>query len=180
VVDPMCGSGTFVIEAAEIASGLAPGRSRGFAFEHLATFDPEAWAHLRAVAPAATALRFHGHDRDAGAITTSRANAARAGVGAITLFTRQPISDLCPPDGPPGLVVVNPPYGGRIGERRLLYALYGTMGQVLRDRFSGWRVGLVTSDPALAAATGLPFGDPGAAFSNGGIPVRLYRTAALR
>ena len=69
VLDPMCGSGTFVIEAAEIAAGLDPGRSRPFAFEHLATFDAAAWAALRAAArPRPTPLRFYGSDRDAGAI----------------------------------------------------------------------------------------------------------------
>ena len=84
VLDPMCGSGTFVIEAAEIAMGLAPGRSRRFAFERLATFDAAAWAALAAAAPpCATSLRFHGRDRDAGAIAMSRANAGRAGVAAV-------------------------------------------------------------------------------------------------
>src|SRR5690606_4346040 len=69
VLDPMCGSGTFPIEAAEIASGLLPGRERHFAFEHLPSFDPAAWAALRTGAPAKpTLLRFHGSDRDAGAI----------------------------------------------------------------------------------------------------------------
>jgi len=76
--------------------------------------------------------------------------------------------------------MVNPPYGGRIGERKLLFALYGSFGQVLKARFAGWRVGMVTSDPGLAAATGLPFADPGPAIPNGGIKVHLYRTDPLR
>jgi putative N6-adenine-specific DNA methylase len=112
VLDPMCGSGTFVIEAAEIAAGLAPGRGRSFAFERLATFDPAAWSVLRAgLRPRPTPFRFLGSDRDAGAVAMSRANAARAGVDAITTFVRIPISALQRPEGPPGLVIVNPPYG---------------------------------------------------------------------
>ncbi|GAA0302718.1 THUMP domain-containing class I SAM-dependent RNA methyltransferase [Rhodovulum strictum] len=180
VVDPMCGSGTFVIEAAEIAAGLAPGRGRGFAFEEFAGFDPAAWGAMRAVpAPALPDLRFHGFDRDQGAIAASRANAERAGVGALTSFTCQPIAALTPPDGPPGLVMVNPPYGGRIGNARALYPLYGTLGEVLRTRFAGWRVGIVTSEPQLARATGLPFGPDGPPIPHGGLKIRLYRTGPL-
>ncbi|HVL21482.1 MAG TPA: class I SAM-dependent RNA methyltransferase, partial [Amaricoccus sp.] len=84
VIDPMCGSGTFVIEAAEIALGLLPGRSRRFAFEDLASFDPATWARLRdRLRPPAPGLRFLGCDRDAGAIRMAEANAARAGVEAV-------------------------------------------------------------------------------------------------
>jgi putative N6-adenine-specific DNA methylase len=118
----MCGSGTFVIEAAEIALGLAPGRSRGFAFERLASFDAAAWAEMRAAAGQGrpTPLRFHGFDRDAGAVRMSGANAARAGVAGICAFAQGDVADATPPDGPPGLVIVNPPYGTRIGNRKLL------------------------------------------------------------
>ncbi|MEM1129726.1 MAG: class I SAM-dependent RNA methyltransferase [Pseudomonadota bacterium] len=184
VVDPMCGAGTFVLEAAEIAAALPPGRSRSFAFETLATFDPAGWEAMRkagsgAAAPAGTA-RFWGYDRDAGAISMSRENAKRAGVTDAVAFAQQPISDLQRPEGPPGLVIVNPPYGGRIGNKKLLYALYGTLGQVLKERFAGWKVGLVTSEPSLARATGLPFHAPGAPVPNGGIRVHLYRTDPLR
>ena len=73
--------------------------------------------------------------------------------------------------------MVNPPYGTRIGNKRLLYALHATLGEVLRERFSGWRVGLVTSEPSLARATGLPFAPLGASVSHGGLKVALHRTA---
>jgi putative N6-adenine-specific DNA methylase len=180
VLDPMCGSGTFVIEAAEIALGLMPGRSRHFAFEDLASFDAGAWAQMRATAPQDTALRFYGSDRDAGAIRSATANAERAGVAHITQFKTHAISDLVRPEGPPGLIMVNPPYGARIGERKLLFALYGALGKTLAERFRGWRVGIVTSDPSLAKATGLPFLPPAPPVSNGGLKVTLYRTEALR
>jgi putative N6-adenine-specific DNA methylase len=184
VVDPMCGSGTFVIEAAEIAAGLKPGRSRRFAFEQLASFDAAAWQRLRAKGGGtgdvkASAIRFHGSDRDAGAIRMSEANAARAGVAALTEFKQHAISDLVAPDGPPGLVIVNPPYGARIGDGKQLHALYRALGQTLLARFAGWRVGLVTNEAPLAAATGLPFAPPSGPVSHGGIRVMLFQTGPL-
>jgi len=180
VVDPMCGSGTFVIEAAEIAAGLAPGRTRHFAFEKLASFDATAWQAMKsAVQPRTPAVTFHGSDRDAGAIRMATENARRAGVEAFTRFSRQSISDLVPPEGPPGLVIVNPPYGTRIGDKKPLFALYGALGQVLKTRFSGWRVGLVTSDGSLARATGLRFADPLPPVLHGGLRVTLHRTGVL-
>lgn len=180
VVDPMCGAGTFVIEAAEIAAGLKPGRTRSFAFEKLATYDALAWQALRAEAPSpAPAQRFHGSDRDAGAITMSRANAERAGVTAVTDFKQLAISEVVPPDGPPGLVIANPPYGVRIGENKALFPLYRALGQTLRTRFSGWRVGIVTSDSALAHATELPFKPPTAPIAHGGLRVTLFATDPL-
>ncbi|MFU8881593.1 MAG: THUMP domain-containing class I SAM-dependent RNA methyltransferase [Rhodobacterales bacterium] len=181
VLDPMCGSGTFVIEAAEMALGLLPGRARGYAFENMANFDASAWDTLRnaASAPHETALRFYGSDRDAGAIRAATANAERAGVAGITRFKTHAISDLIRPAGAPGLIMINPPYGARIGERKLLFALYGALGKTLAERFRGWRVGLVTSDPALAKATALPFLPPAPPVSNGGLKVTLYRSAPL-
>ena len=183
VVDPMCGSGTFVIEAAEIAAGLNPGRSRRFAFEQLATFDAAVWERLRGrLADRSTAkasVRLYGSDRDAGAIDMSRANAARAGVADWTEFRRQAIEDLAAPEGQPGLVIVNPPYGTRIGDRTRLDALYRSLGQTLMTRFAGWRVGLVTSEASLARATGLPFALPAAPVLHGGLRVTLFLTGRL-
>lgn len=180
VVDPMCGSGTFVIEAAEIAARLNPGRARHFAFEQLASFDPEAWQRMREVRSAREpAARAFGFDRDAGAIAMSHANAERAGVAAHTAFRQGTISELTPPEGPPGLVIVNPPYGSRLGDGRALSPLYRTLGQVLASRFQGWRVGLVTAEPALARATGLPFLPTEAPVPHGGLRVTLFRTAPL-
>jgi len=180
VIDPMCGSGTFAIEAAEIACGLLPGRDRRFAFEDLATFDAEAWQAMRTQAgPRETALRFTGFDRDAGAVRMAGENAARAGVAGCTAFACQPVSALARPEGPPGLVMVNPPYGARIGNRKLLFGLYGSLGEVLRREMRGWRVGLVTSDGGLARATGLPFLPPGPPVAHGGLKVTLWRTDPL-
>lgn len=180
VLDPMCGSGTFVIEAAEIAAGLNPGRGRSFAFEQLPSFDRAEWQAIRGSDALSTPeFRFYGRDHDAGAIAMSRDNAQRAGVSGLTDFAGADVGELQRPDGPPGLVICNPPYGTRIGDKRALGAVYARLGRTLRERFSGWRVGIITSDKNLANATGLNFEPPGATVLHGGIRVTLWRTRAL-
>lgn len=180
VVDPMCGSGTFVIEAAEIAAGLNPGRSRRFAFELLASFDAAMWEKMRAQGAARVpGFSFFGSDRDAGAVKMARDNAARSGVDAFTRFSQHAVSDLHPPAGPAGLVIVNPPYGTRIGDKKPLYALHGALGQTLRERFSGWRVGIVTTEADLAKATGLQLAPCGPPVLHGGLRVRLFLSEKL-
>lgn len=180
VFDPMCGSGTFVIEAAEIAAGLMPGRSRRFAFEDFANFKLDIWTRMKAESTAhAPQFRFSGSDRDSGAVRMSVANATRAGVAEWCDFAHGQIADAVPPEGPPGLVMINPPYGARIGNKGPLYGLHANMGEVLKTRFKGWRVGIVTSEPSLARATGLPFREPGPIVAHGGIKVRLYQTGPL-
>jgi putative N6-adenine-specific DNA methylase len=180
VLDPMCGSGTFVIEAAEISAGLNPGRSRHFAFEKLATFDAAAWKAMRASEPLIKpAAKFYGSDKDAGAIRMSQSNAERAGVAAFTEFQECAVEDIERPDGPPGLVIVNPPYGDRIGNKSRLKSLYRALGNTLRTRFRGWRVGLITNELALAEATGLPFSLTAEPVLHGGLRITLYRTGEL-
>ncbi len=179
--DPMCGSGTFVLEAAERTAALAPGRSRSFAFEQLASFDAARWQMMKDTlpAPAQTPAQFYGSDRDAGAIRMSTANAERAGLADLTTFTCMDIADITAPDGPPGLVMINPPYGARIGNKKLLFSLYDTLGRTLKSQFSGWRVGLVTSEAPLAKATHLPFTSQSAPIPHGGLKVWVWQTAPL-
>ena len=180
VLDPMCGSGTFLIEAAEIATGLYPGRTRDFAFQQLAMFDENAWAAMRQVDHIHSPTHhFHGSDRDAGAIRMATANAARAGVGDCVTFANISASDIKRPQGPPGLIICNPPYGGRIGNKNMLYGVYAGLGEAIKKEFSGWRVGLVTSEAGLAKATGLPFKPKGAAIPHGGLKVWLFQTGPL-
>ena len=180
VMDPMCGSGTFVIEAAEIAAGLHPGRARRFAFEQFAGFDQGAWEAMKHAPPVArSACTMQGSDRDQGAIKSSTANAERAGVADCTQFTLAAVSDCPVPDGPPGLVIVNPPYGARIGNKKLLYGLYGALGQRLAQNYKGWRVGIITSEAGLARATGLPLRPPGPPIDHGGVKVKLFQTGRL-
>lgn len=180
VYDPMCGSGTFVIEAAEIAARLNPGRARSFAFEKFANFDAAAWQRMRDVKSARVpAIHFYGSDHDAGAIKMSCANAERAGVAAFTEFKACPISDAKPPCETPGLVIVNPPYGARIGDKKKLFPLYRSFGDVIKARFNGWRVGIITTEAALAQATGLRFLPTSAPVQHGGLRVTLYQTGPL-
>ena len=184
VIDPMCGSGTFPIEAAEIAAGLQPGRTRTFAFEQLATFDSAAWQKIKKrTSTAAPAVRFYGFDRDSGAVRMSIANAERAGVQKLTEFRAQTISDLTAltglPDGQSGLVIINPPYGVRISEAKRLVPLYQSLGHALKSSFGGWRVGLVTNTDMLAKATGLRFEKKPTSFSHGGLRVKLFKTKPL-
>ncbi len=175
VYDPMCGSGTFVLEAAEIAAGLQPGRARAFAFERLASFDHAAWEALHRDVTPIGPPRFFGSDRDAGAVRMSAANAERAGLSDMTRFHVAPIGEAVPPDGPPGLVIANPPYGGRIGNKGVLHGLYGAFGKTMSERFKGWRVALVTSDAGLAKSTGLRWEPPGPIVDHGGTKVRLWQ-----
>ncbi|MEL6235293.1 MAG: class I SAM-dependent RNA methyltransferase, partial [Pseudomonadota bacterium] len=159
LVDPMCGSGTLPIEAAEIAAGLVPGRARAFAFEQFTGFDRAAFAAVRTLAISQAAAsscrplsepapasavepkpaRIIGADRDAGAVAMAGANAARAGVEVLLRLTCGAVSEIAPPDTDPGLVIVNPPYGARIGKTGALPALYRAFGSVMHDRFAGWR-----------------------------------------
>lgn len=179
VYDPMCGSGTFPIEAAEIALGLQAGRSRKFAFETLANFDAPAFNDLRHTGTTTPSVRFFGSDRDAGAVKMSAENAGRAGVADFCTFQVGPIGDAEPPCNQPGLVIINPPYGGRIGNKNMLFALHAAIGRQLKSRFSGWRVGLITNEGGLARATELPFLPTAAPVAHGGLKVRLYQTAPL-
>ncbi|RYH11574.1 class I SAM-dependent RNA methyltransferase [Tropicimonas sp. IMCC6043] len=180
LLDPMCGSGTFVIEAAEMAAGFQPGRSRSFAFEALQSFDATAFAAMKAAGTVRVPDRhFFGSDRDDGAIRGASANATRAGVGDFCAFQRAAVSEIARPDGPSGLVIVNPPYGARIGNKGPLFGLYSALGTALKERFSGWRVGIVTSDAALAKATGLPLKPPGPVVAHGGLKIRLWQAGPL-
>jgi len=180
VVDPMCGSGTFIIEAAEIAAALYPGRSRAFAFEQLKTFDDEQWQELKnRENNKVSTLKFYGSDKDPGAVRMSLANAERAGVVDRTEFQQLSAGDLTPPEGEPGLVIVNPPYGERIGNMKELNALYRALGERLKAKFSGWRVGVVTSEQALAKKTGLPFTQESEPIHHGGLRVKVYSTNPL-
>ncbi|MEO9169364.1 MAG: class I SAM-dependent RNA methyltransferase [Aestuariivirga sp.] len=180
VLDPMCGSGTFILEAAEIASGLAPGRDRQFAFEQLNDFDPKTWDELKATPKSSKVnVSFYGSDRNAGAIASAIANAERAGVSALVHFHQSAISNLQRPAGPPGLVIVNPPYGGRIGDPKKLRDLYSVFGGLMMEKFSGWRVGLITNEEPLARATKLPFSNVSETILHGGLRIRIYQTSVL-
>jgi putative N6-adenine-specific DNA methylase len=178
LVDPMCGSGTIPIEAAMLARRIPPGWFRRFAFERWPEIDVDLVRVVRAhleerilgAAPAAIA----GYDRDEGGIATATANAAKAGVGSDIIWRRSTISGLTL-SGPPGMIVTNPPYGIRIGERKPLRNLYAQLGNVLRRQGSGWRVTMISADRMLEGQTGLIWSEL-ARTENGGIRIRLVTT----
>ena len=175
LLDPMCGSGTIAIEGAMLARRIPPGLQRRFSAEQWPTTPPRVWEAARAKAregilPNAPAAIL-ASDRDAGAIEAARANAARAGVSADIEFRCAALSAVEPPDGP-GLLLVNPPYGVRVGDSAPLRDLFARLGQVARERCDGWRLGLLSADRALEDQVGLGF-EERLKTSNGGIPVRL-------
>jgi putative N6-adenine-specific DNA methylase len=139
--DVMCGSGTIVIEAAEMACGLAPGRNRRFAFEGFAEHDASAFAALPRSRPGTTA-RVLGSDLNAGALGVARRNAKRAGVFERLKLERLNATALTA-HGSSGLVVANLPYGKRVGERDELGRLYRGLGQSLKAACSGWYFALL-------------------------------------
>ena len=180
VLDPMCGSGTILIEAAEMARGLLPGRGRSFAFEKLATYNSDRVKAIKQSAlPKAVTPKFYGSDRNVKVIGYAAENAARAGVDDLCIFAPHPLSKIKRPNGPPGLVMVNPPYGARIGKKKDLFALYRSFGEIMQNNFQGWRIGLVTSDTNLAEATGLPWLPTDAPIAHGGLRVKLFQTGKL-
>lgn len=179
LIDPMCGSGTIVIEAASQAAGLAPGRLRAFAFESWPSFAPGTWAsvqgEVRAAAARSGEALILGADRDAGAVAAAAANAQRAGVAVV--MRHQALSALEAPAGPPGWLVTNPPWGVRTapGAGGDLRDLYATLGDVVRDRLPGWGVALLVGDQGLAGATRLPLRHRWSTLS-GGTRVHLLAT----
>lgn len=100
-------------------------------------------------------------------------------MGDVTQFTHNPISAARPPSDVPGLVMTNPPYGTRIGNKKPLFGLYASFGEQMKTHFKGWRVGLVTSDADLVKVTKLPFTPAGPVVDHGGLKVRLWLTEAL-
>ena len=117
VYDPMCGSGTIVIEAAEIALGLPAGRNRTFAFMELPSFQEDEYEKLTKINQKKINLKFYGSDRDNGAIQNSIKNSKKANVETFCRFKTSSISDasFAPPTQEPGIILVNPPYGKRVG-----------------------------------------------------------------
>ncbi len=173
--DPMCGSGTFLVEGALAALRRPPGAERTFACERWPWLDPELVAEerdaLRAQERQAPPAPIHGSDKNAGALGVARRNAQRAGVFEHLHLARADATTVEPPSGP-GLLVTNPPYGRRVGEEREMEELYRRFGRRLAQRFGGWRVAVLFADPRLEAALGLPKAT-GHALRNGGIPCRL-------
>jgi putative N6-adenine-specific DNA methylase len=176
LLDPMCGSGTFLLEAAEMSLGWAAGMRRSFGFEKLRGFDRALWLGLRREAQQAakpvTQLQIWGADVSIPALEHARANLTAAGLGEAVMLKQVSILDsTAPAEG--GVLVTNPPYGVRIGEDEALAALYSKLGNVLKQRFAGWRACILTADMRLPKLIGLK---PSRRIPlyNGAIECRLY------
>lgn len=152
LVDPMCGSGTFLIEAAHMALDVAPGLGRRFGFERFRHFDAGSWAVLRKQAEArrqpVRTLPIFGSDLVGEQVRRARVNLDAAGVGDCVSLARADFLDLEAP-AEQGVLVTNPPYGVRIGEEEALAAWYPKLGDALKQHWAGWRCYFLTADPAL-------------------------------
>ncbi|MEJ2360792.1 MAG: bifunctional 23S rRNA (guanine(2069)-N(7))-methyltransferase RlmK/23S rRNA (guanine(2445)-N(2))-methyltransferase RlmL [Gammaproteobacteria bacterium] len=163
LIDPMCGSGTLPIEAALIAGDIAPGLlQQQFGFLHWRQHDAHAWQQeLQIAQQRADAGREHippirGTDQDPESVRIARHNVRLAGLQDVVQITQQALQDCQPlTDDERGLVVVNPPYGERLGADSDLPALYGALGEILKTRFLHWQVAVFTGNPELARHIGL-------------------------
>jgi 23S rRNA (guanine2445-N2)-methyltransferase / 23S rRNA (guanine2069-N7)-methyltransferase len=179
LLDPMCGSGTFLTEGALIAADIAPALDRAyFGFLKWHGHDAQLWAGLRAEAlerRAAVATRrcILGSDIDPEAVRMAIANAEQAGVADWIHVEKRAFSDVPRPKGD-GLVVANPPYGERIGAESGLPVLYSELGTLLRERFQGWQAAILTGNPPLARNLGIYARRTHRVF-NGTIECRLLR-----
>ena len=158
-MDPMCGSGTFPIEAAMIARQQAPGRARPFAFEHWPGADRDVLPALRRATKAAGVdvadLPIIGSDRDPGAIRMSISNAERAGVGDMVRFEQKTLEDVEPPTEF-GAWCSNAPYGRRVGNSDALTGLFVQLGKLARGPFSEWRIALLLAEQSHVKALQSP------------------------
>ena len=177
LIDPMCGSGTLCIEAAWLALKRPPGLTRRrFGFMGWMNYDVGLWTTVRDEARRHVARELPqpilGFDVRRDALHFSQANAKAAGIGHLLQFQLRDVSEFRPPDGPPGVLICNPPYGERIGEEKDLVGLYRTLGKVYRERCAGWKLFVFTGNAFLARQTGLK---PKHVFDlfNGKIPCRL-------
>lgn len=152
LLDPMCGSGTFLIEAAQMALNIAPGIERWFAFEKLKNFNASMWDEVYQEAVAAekprTALPIHGSDLYGRALDDARANLEQAGLDEVVQLKQVDVLDL-PAPATSGILVANPPYGERLGDQEELEQFYPRLGNVLKKNFGGWNAYIITADTQL-------------------------------
>ena len=158
-LDPMCGSGTLVIEAAMIAAGIAPGARRHyFGFFGWMGHDRAAWDAVKGDAQSREhrpAFQLRGLDADAAVLDAARENAARAGVAEFTSFERGRLADAAARAGAPGFLATNPPYGVRLEDRDGARALMKELGGVLRAQFSGWDAAILAGSPDAGLELGI-------------------------
>jgi len=150
LLDPMCGGGTLLVEAAAIARGRAPGARRAFGFENLKIFDSKLWARIKHEerTTRTVKLEIFGSDNDPRALGDARRNLAGAGVDRWVKLEQSDILQRAAPAAA-GVMVANPPYGERIGSKEELALFYPKLGSALKKNFAGWRCHFFTADLRL-------------------------------
>lgn len=185
LLDPMCGSGTLLIEAAQMLAGLPPGLNRSFAFEKFKHFRPADWDAIRTAVkplPLPSQPTIFGSDISGDMLVMARNNLQRAGITFDIPLKQIDAQEVKPPTGIPGLMIANPPYGERIGVRgehslepdELAMAFFNAFGSTLKSRFAGWTVCLFTADLTLPRMLRLKESKK-TPFFNGAIECRLFR-----
>lgn len=153
LLDPMCGSGTFLLEAAQISLNIAPGSARRFGFERLKTHQPALWRRLQSEARARQLppkpLPIYGSDRSNSELQAARRNLADAGLSEVVKLKQADVLRLAAP-ADSGVLVTNPPYGVRLGEQEQLAEFYPALGDALKQNFTGWDCFILSADPRLA------------------------------
>jgi putative N6-adenine-specific DNA methylase len=178
-IDPMCGSGTLPIEAAWIALDRPPGLTRKhFGFQGWIDYDVSLWTAIRDEARRGVKKQLPapilGNDLRTDAVEFARANSRVAGIGHLLKFQRQDARDFQPPEGRPGTILCNPPYGERIGEEKELRPLYRTLADMFALRCNGWACWVFTGNAELAKEIDLPVIES-VPLWNGKIACRLLR-----
>jgi putative N6-adenine-specific DNA methylase len=152
LLDPMCGGGTFLVEAAQIALDIAPGSRRNFGFEKLKDFDAALWHELRSEADARrkplVQLPIHGSDLYGDALKLAHANLTAAGIAAAVQLKQANALEISAPAAS-GVLVTNPPYGERMGEQQKLAEFYPRFGDALKRKFAGWNCYILSADMNL-------------------------------
>ena len=183
--DPMCGSGTILIEAAQIVQGTPPGMRRSFAFEKFNGFVAAPWQAMKAaVKPNVLPLdpTIFGSDISGDMIEMTRHNLRIAGITFEVPLKQIEAQEVKPPTALPGILLTNPPYGERIGVRgdstmpadEMSVSFYAALGTTLKQRFAGWTVFLFTADLTLPKLLRLKEARK-TPFFNGALECRLFR-----
>ena len=176
LLDPMCGSGTFLIEAAQMSLNIAPGIGRHFAFEKLHTFNEEKWQLMRNKAITAqkpvTPLPIYGSDLFGDALKAAKLNLENAGLAAAVTLKQANILEITSP-ADHGVMVANLPYGERMGELDDMRELYPQLGDVFKQKFKGWNAYLLTADLAMPKSIRLSVSRKTPLF-NGALECRLF------
>jgi len=176
LLDPMCGAGTFLTEAADMALGRAPGRDRPFGFQKLARYNAGTWERELAAAAREEKpldrLPIFGSDLYGRSLEHARMNLRDAGLESAVTLKQVNLLELAAPASH-GMLVTNPPYGVRLGEKERLAAFYPQLGDALKKRFAGWTAYILSGDPDLAKLIRLHATKKTVLF-NGALECRLY------